>query len=177
VPGKEQMNSIPPRDSASAIERFAHVQKRVCMMWGTRELDVYINHLLTDSRDGQRSGFPVEVTAELLFLAELNKLIRAIDLARKLQINLREAYHKVEQADHGTGGLGDPLAGRDQYAREDREIGAKPRPVVVRKEEEKENFATTLGKGVFALFTSKAILFLIALFLAWQYVLPLFFKK
>ena len=33
------------------------------------------------------------------------------------------------------------------------------------------------GKGVFALFTSKAVLFLVALFLAYQYVLPLFIKK
>ena len=81
---------------AGEIERFPHVQKRICMLWGTQELDGHINHLLTDSRDGQRSGFPVEVTAELLFLAELNKLIRAIDLARKVNIPLREAYQTID---------------------------------------------------------------------------------
>ena len=168
--------NIPTNPEASEIEKFPHVQNRICMLWGTQELDGHINHLLTDSRDGQRSGFPVEVTAELLFLAELNKLIRAIDLARKLKISLREAYEKIDKKDRGAdlGDPADPLSGRDQFAREEQELGVRPRPV--RKVEESDGFFAMLGKGVFALFTSKAILFLVVLFLAYQYVLPMFFK-
>jgi len=161
---------------ASEIEKFPHVQKRICMLWGTQELDGHINHLLTDSRDGQRSGFPVEVTAELLFLAELNKLNRAIDLARKLKIPLREAYQKIDKQDRG-GELGDPsdpLSGRDSFAREEQDLGVRSRPV--RKTEESDGIFASIGKGVFALFTSKAVLFLVVLFLAYQYILPLFVK-
>jgi hypothetical protein len=147
------------------------------MLWGTQELDGHINHLLTDSRDGQRSGFPVEVTADLLFLAELNKLNRAIDLARKLKIPLREAYRKVDKQDRGgeLGDQADPLSGRDNFAREEKELGVRARPAA-RKNEEADSLFAMLGKGVFALFTSKAVLFLIVLFLAYQYILPKFIK-
>lgn len=116
---------------ASAIERFPHVVNRICGSWGTHELDGYITHLMTDTRDGQRKGFPAEVTAELLFLAEVNKLIRAIDLARKLQIPLREAYQKIDKQDRGFD-LGDPieqLGSRDVFAREERDIAFKKPPM------------------------------------------------
>lgn len=170
--------NIPANHEASELEKFPHVQKRICMLWGTQELDGHINHLLTDSRDGQRSGFPIEVTAELLFLAELNKLIRAVDLARKLSIPLREAYQKVDKKDRGAdlGDPSDPLSGRDSFAREEQELGVRARPIA-RKDEENDGIVALFGKGVFALFTSKAVLFLVALFLAYQYVMPLFFKK
>ncbi|MEW6515072.1 MAG: hypothetical protein AB1443_13855 [Pseudomonadota bacterium] len=168
--------NIPTNPEASEIEKFPHVQKRICMLWGTQELDGHINHLLTDSRDGQRSGFPIEVTAELLFLAELNKLIRAIDLSRKLKIPLREAYQKIDKKDRGAdlGDPTDPLSGRDSFAREAQELGVRPRPV--RKAEESDGFLATIGKGVFSLFTNKAVLFLVVLLLAYQYILPLFMK-
>lgn len=170
--------NIPVNPEASEIEKFSHVAKRICMLWGTQELDGHINHLLTDSRDGQRSGFPVEVTAELLFLVELNKLIRAIDLARKLNIPLREAYQKVDKKDRGAdlGDPSDPLSGRDSFARDEQELGVRARSVA-RRREEKDGIVALFGKGVFALFTSKAVLFLVVLFLAYQYLLPLFFKK
>ncbi len=150
------------------------------MAWGTQELDAYINKLLTDSRDGQRNGFPIEVTTELLFLVELNKLVRAIDLARRIKIPLKEAYQKVDQQDRGSQ-LGDtdmvdPGMGRDQYAREEQELGVRARPGR-REKKESDGLATMLGRGVFALFTSKAVIFIIMLFLAYQYLLPMFFKK
>jgi hypothetical protein len=164
---------------ACAIEKLSHVQKRICMTWATPELDGYINHLLTDSRDGKRSGFPLEVTAELLFLVELNKLVRAIDVARRLKIPLKEAYQKVDLQDRGAQ-LGDPkndpLVARDMYAREEQEFGTVARPVK-RVEQKGDGFAAMFGKGVFALFTSKVVLFIIAVFLAYQYLLPLLFKK
>lgn len=159
---------------ASSIEAFPHVEKKICMMWATPELDGYINSLLTDSRDGKRKGFPVEVTAELLFLVELNKMARAIDMARRLKIPLREAYEKIDRQDRGTqlGDPNDPLSGRDQFGREGRELGAPawtPKP-----QQEPRGLASLFGKGIFALFTSKAVLFLVLLFLAYKLLAPYF---
>lgn len=170
------MNS-PPLSERAEIEHFEHVQKRICLLWGTHELDAYINHLLTDTRDGQRKGFPLEVTAELLFLAELNKLVRAIDLARKLGIPLRDAYHKIDKQDRGLelGDTPDPLSGRDQFAREGRELGA--RGAVAARAPERAGVLESIGKGLFALLTSKVVLFLIVLYLAWQFLLPVIFKQ
>lgn len=148
---------MKPASEASAIEAFPHVIKRICMLWGTHDLDQYITHLMTDTRDGQRRGFPVEVTAELLFLAEINKLIRAIDLARKMRIPLGEAYQKIDKQDRG-GELGDPiyaLSGRDGFAREEKEIGVKPQrpPHNARnaKEETDSTLFWTIGKLLIAL--------------------------
>ncbi|MBS3936593.1 MAG: hypothetical protein KGZ43_10520 [Sulfuritalea sp.] len=170
------MNLPKNPDAPSALEKFGHVQKRICMLWGTQELDAYIAHLMTDSRDGQRSGFPVEVTGELLFLVELNKLVRAIDLARKLRIPLSEAYHKVDKKDRG-GDLGDdPLTGSDRFAREERELGVPPRATARRGQEEGGSIFVLLGRGVFSLLTNKIVLFLLALLVAYLYVLPTFFK-
>ena len=93
------MNTPALSSEACAIERIGHIQKKICVLWGSPELDAYINKLLMDSRDGQRQGFPVQVTQELLFLAEFNKFIQAIDLARKLKISLRDALQKLDQVD------------------------------------------------------------------------------
>lgn len=156
----------------SGIEKLAHVKNKICMMWATPELDGYINHLLTDSRDGQRKGFPVEVTAELLFLAELNKMVRAIDMARRLKIPLREAYEKVDHQDRGNqlGDPNDPMSGSDQFGREEKELGASSRPV--RKNQQKDGVAATFGKGIFAALTSKAVIFLLFLFIAYKLFAP-----
>jgi len=62
----------------SALERLPHITKRVCLLWGHPEFDAFTSHLLMDSRDGKRQGLPWEVAEELLFLAELRVVKRAI---------------------------------------------------------------------------------------------------
>lgn len=53
----------------SAIERrFPHIAQKLTSLWGTREIDRYMDSLLIDSR-GDRQGFPEEVLEELVFLA------------------------------------------------------------------------------------------------------------
>lgn len=49
----------PSTDIRSLVERFPHLD-RIPMLWGTRECRSYLNHLLTDTRGGQRRGFPPE---------------------------------------------------------------------------------------------------------------------
>jgi hypothetical protein len=65
-------------DAASALEKLPHITKRVCLLWGHPEFDAFTSHLLMDSRDGKRQGLPWDVAEELLFLAELRVVKRAI---------------------------------------------------------------------------------------------------
>jgi hypothetical protein len=167
------MNSPVFSSEACAIERIGHVQKRICMLWGSPELDGYINKLLMDSRDGQRKGFPVEVTQELLFLAEFNKLARAIDLARKLKISLRDAHQKIEQADIDPD---NPMAGGGGRTidRGRPELG---RPAsAARPKKDSGNAASSFGQMVFTLLTSKAVIFLIFLAITYKLLSPYLFK-
>jgi len=61
-----------------ALEKLPHITKRVCLLWGHPEFDAFTSHLLMDSRDGKRQGLPWEVAEEILFLAELRVVKRAI---------------------------------------------------------------------------------------------------
>jgi hypothetical protein len=70
--------SSPASGATSALERLPHITKRVCLLWGHPEFDAFTSHLLMDSRDGKRQGLPWEVAEELLFLAELRVVKRAI---------------------------------------------------------------------------------------------------
>jgi hypothetical protein len=65
-------------DAVSALEKLPHITKRVCLLWGHPEFDAFTSHLLMDSRDGKRQGLPWDVAEELLFLAELRVVKRAI---------------------------------------------------------------------------------------------------
>ena len=89
-----------PGDSAkAAIEAMPNLVKKITLMWNSRELDSFIQKAILDGRDGDRQGFPMEVGTELLFLAELNKLVRTFELAAKTGIKPSEAYLKIDAAD------------------------------------------------------------------------------
>ena len=64
--------------ATSALEKLPHISKRVCLLWQHPEFDAFTSHLLMDSRDGKRQGLPWDVAEELLFLAELRVVKRAI---------------------------------------------------------------------------------------------------
>jgi hypothetical protein len=166
------MNTPAHSSEACAIERIGHVQKKICMLWGSPELDTYLNSLLMDSRDGQRKGFPIDVTQELLFLAEFNKLARAIDLALKLKISLKDAHLKIEQAEIDAN---NPMAGGG--GRTDRgtpELGrAPPAP---RAKKESSNAASSFGQMIFTVLTSKVVIFLIFLAITYKLLAPILFK-
>ena len=72
------MPSGARRADACALERLPHITKRVCLLWGHPEFDSFTSHLLMDSRDGKRQGLPWDVAEEILFLAELRVVKRAI---------------------------------------------------------------------------------------------------
>ena len=48
--------------------QFPRVLEKIQQLWDTPSLEVYLNELLMDTRDGQRKGFPHEVASEILRL-------------------------------------------------------------------------------------------------------------
>ena len=68
-------------------------------MWGGVGFDTYINSLVMDSRGGERKGLPMAVGAELLWLQDVNKLRRALEIQERLGISLRDAHAKVQMED------------------------------------------------------------------------------
>ena len=51
-----------------SLEDFEHVAERVKAGWGTQACMDYLYELVHDNRDGQRSGFPLEVVEEIVLL-------------------------------------------------------------------------------------------------------------
>jgi hypothetical protein len=113
-------HAAPSARYQGSIERIPHLTAKVCMTWGSRELDAFLSHLLMDSRDGSRQGLPVDIANEVLFLMQANKVRRAIELARGSSLPLNEAYRRVDSDDQArlAGDVfSDPLVSRDTSTR------------------------------------------------------------
>jgi hypothetical protein len=160
-----------------ALEAIEHLQKKICLMWGSPELDVFISRLIMDSRDGQRQGLPMAIGAELLFLAQINKIIRAIALLGKQNVNLKEAYRLVDEGDQKrleADAFDNPLVSRDTIVRKSE---AERRSGRERRIETKPSGAVaSFGHLVFKLIFSKIALFLIAAALTAKLFWPLLSK-
>lgn len=88
-------------------------------MWTHPEFDAFTSHLMMDSRDGKRQGLPWDVAEEILFLAELRVVKRAIvacgitgqpfwETFNKMLANAEAAQQKLQDA-----AWSDPLANKD----------------------------------------------------------------
>jgi hypothetical protein len=129
------MQADPPpyvtqNQDRSALEDIAHLTRRICLLWGTSELDTFLSRLLMDARDGDRQGLPMAVATDILFLAQINKMVRAMDLTKQLNINLKEAYNLVDTGDQarlGADALDDPLVSHDTITRTGRSVGVQAR--------------------------------------------------
>jgi hypothetical protein len=140
------------------LEAFPHLLKKISAMWGTWELDVFIHNLILDSREGSRAGFPMDAAADLMFLAQCNKMVRALDLAKKLSLKLDEAYRNIEAGDHAREGGGlwiDPISGGDAA----RDPGPAKRPVekTVRQAETGGGLISLVGQLMLFLIRSKIL--------------------
>lgn len=60
----------PDRYPNKLDERYPRLLERIAELWGTKQLDPFLNDLLYDTRGG-RQGFPMEVMLELMFLQTL----------------------------------------------------------------------------------------------------------
>ena len=60
------------------LEKFPHIVERIIHLWGTHELDTYLNSLLIADRPN-RAGFPVDVASAIHKLIVANdKFIAAV---------------------------------------------------------------------------------------------------
>lgn len=168
------------------LEGIAHLTAKVCSIWGTAELDTYLSGLLMDARDGARRGLPVPVAEEVLFLAQTNKLIRAMDLAKKQTMPLREAYRMVDEGDQvrlRIDALDDPSVSRDTITRASRssvDLGRRALPrltpdrrAVPRGSENRGSLDRERGFGVLLLRLGKWLLAAIVLLMCLHYVWPI----
>lgn len=111
---------MPTTSDTAALERLGHLTQKICALWATAELNVFLARLLLDSRDGKRQGLPIAVAAELAFLAETNKIVRAITLADQQGLTFDEALRRIDAADQQSlkfDALDDPLVSRDTLMR------------------------------------------------------------
>lgn len=53
------------------VGTFPHIREGIAKTWGTTEGLAYLKHLLRDTRNGQRTGFPLSIAREILFLLDL----------------------------------------------------------------------------------------------------------
>jgi ankyrin repeat protein len=61
----------PGRYPARLDERYPRILERIALLWGTSQLDQYLQELLLDTRGG-RQGFAPEVMSDLMFLHALH---------------------------------------------------------------------------------------------------------
>lgn len=83
----------------AGLEDVGHLAGKICAIWGTQELDSFLNHLVMDSRDGSRQGLPLAAAAEIVFLAGLNKMVRAIDFAEANSVTFEHAFKVIDDGD------------------------------------------------------------------------------
>lgn len=146
-----------------AIESMPHLVRKISLMWGQPELDVFFASLIMDSRDGTRQGFPIDVAAEIMFLTQLNKVVRAIDMAKGTRSSLKDAYALVEAGDQSrleADALDNPLVSRDTIRR-DWAGGHKARPArreTARTASRSSNPISLLGSLIVALIFNKKLL-------------------
>jgi pilus assembly protein FimV len=57
-----------PVSGLKSLEDYEHIASRVVANWGTQACMDYLYQLIHDNRDGQRSGFPLEVVEEIVLL-------------------------------------------------------------------------------------------------------------
>jgi hypothetical protein len=156
------------------IESIGHLTAKICAIWGTAELDSFLSHLILDSRDGKRAGFPMKMAAELMLLIDINKMTRAMDLARELNIGFDEAFKMTDERDQRSrkmDALDDPEVGADGIARDEKPVAAAaaPRTVVVI-----ERHHLGLGGLILAVIQSKLFIGAVILILFVKLILPLF---
>lgn len=64
-------DSTTPVSGLKSLEDYAHIIWRTTNSWGKQECLDYLFALVHDNRDGQRSGFPLEVVEEIVLLMHL----------------------------------------------------------------------------------------------------------
>ena len=64
-------NAAPGERLEMTLELLPHIRDQIDAMWGSPECLIYLQKLLHDNRDGQRTGFALPVVKEILLLIDL----------------------------------------------------------------------------------------------------------
>ncbi len=159
-------------DSRAALEDIGHLTQKICAIWGSEDLDVFLSKLVMDARDGARQGLPMEVATEILFLAQVNKRRRAIDLGKKMSMDPDAAYRLIDEQDQTRlriDPFDDPSVSRDTIiARTDRVARGPER----RTSNPSGSQAQGLGELLLMLVRSKLLIWSIVLVLGLKLVWP-----
>jgi hypothetical protein len=130
-----------------------------------------------DARDGERQGLPMAVAGEILFLAQVNKRRRAIDLGRKMSMDPDVAFNLIDEKDQARlkiDPFDDPSVSRDTViARAERTNWGPERTARASGSQ-----AQGLGELLLMLIRSKwlvgAIILVLGVKLVWPIVRPFF---
>ena len=164
-------------DSRAALEDIGHLTQKICAIWGSEDLDTFLSRLVMDARDGERQGLPMAVAGEILFLAQVNKRRRAIDLGRKLSMDADAAYNLIDEKDQARlkiDPFDDPSVSRDTVIARAERTNRGPE----RTARPSGSQAQGLGELLLMLIRSKwlvgAIILVLGMKLVWPIVRPFF---
>jgi hypothetical protein len=165
-------------ESRAALEDIGHLTQKICAIWGSEDLDTFLSKLVMDARDGERKGLPFEVATEILFLAQVNKRRRAIDLGRKMSMDADAAYNLIDEKDQARlkiDPFDDPSVSRDTVISRADRINRGPDR---RQAGPRGSQAQGLGELLLMLLRSRLLIWSIVLVLsvklAWPVLRPLF---
>lgn len=171
-------SSIAASTGHAALESIDHLTQKVCLLWGTPELNVFVRRLFLDSRNGSRQGLPREIAAEVVFLAETNTLVRAIQRSQKLGIRFDDALKSVEMEDDTHvkfDAFDDPRVSRDTLVRsEKKHYMWATHTMGIRYSQSQPDAGQASGLFAFLLmpFRSKWFWVAVFLFVGYQFIWP-----
>lgn len=66
------MNINDNSDFQLVNARFPHIGEKIALLWGHKEFHNYMKHLMHDTREGTRKGFPHDIAKALFRLSNLH---------------------------------------------------------------------------------------------------------
>lgn len=75
---------VPAQPKAESLEDLPRITQQIVDLWRDGDVVAYMQQLLRDNREGKRSGFPLQVVSDILFLVELKEaIVKNEDMERK----------------------------------------------------------------------------------------------
>lgn len=177
------MDNVKESAEVCGIERIGHVCQKVCASWGKTELNRYLSELILDTRGGQRQGFPMDVAAELFFLAQTNQTVRALTLAENKGLPFEEASRLIEEHDQkrlAEDAFDNPMVSRDAVVRQERRRSSRGGGVMTAQTETSQPKVTP-WQVLIDLVTNRTLLLLLVFVLTaklvWPYLIAALFPS
>lgn len=69
---KKEIYDVAPEHLMTDLSEFKRIQANIRSLWGTIELDTYLNTLMSDTRNNTRQGFPPKAAAVIIKMSLYN---------------------------------------------------------------------------------------------------------